>query len=124
MTPLCWLSAGSLAVNNASLILPIQNSGPDPATIVSMTLDWPNTPADQKITEIRLGGTVIDSSNYNNSPSAIPLNGTWTAGQPADRQLPANSGKDLEFVFQDPLAATGFNLTVNFDNGCSVSASR
>ncbi len=89
-----------------------------------MTLDWPNTPADQKITEINLGGTLIDTSNYNNPPSAIPLNGIWTAGQPVDRQLPANSGKDLEFVFQDPPATTGYALAVTFDNGCSVSASR
>ena len=89
-----------------------------------MTLDWPNIPKDQKILQILLGGTLIDNSNYNNSPSAIPLNGTWTAGQPADRQLPANSGKDLEFVFQDPLAPTGYALAVTFDNGCSVSATR
>jgi hypothetical protein len=123
-TPACQLSAGSLAVGGNHLRVRLDNQGSSPASILSMTLDWPDTPASQKIKDIHLGGNTIDNSNYNSPPSQIPLNGTWSAGHPADRRLSANSQETLDFGFQDPLPATGYNLAINFDNGCSVSASR
>ncbi len=90
-----------------------------------MTLNWPHTPASQKILEIHLDGTVIDRSNYTKPPSNIPLGGLWTGtGPPTDRLVPGNTSKALEFAFQDELAATGYSLTIQFDNGCSASASR
>ena len=122
--PLCQFGAANLGASGASLTVQIQNNGSTPATIASMILNWPHTPASQKILEIHLGGIVIDRSNYTKPPSSIPLAGLWTgSGQAADRMVPANTSKPLEFLFQDELPSTGYNLTIQFDNGCSVSAS-
>jgi len=71
-----------------------------------------------------LGGTQIDGSAYNSSPSNIPAGGNWTVG-PASRQLASGAGANLQFRFalrlQQP---TGYAVTVNFDNGCAVSANK
>ncbi len=125
LVPVCQFNAANLGASGTSLTAQIQNNGPAPATIASMTLNWPHTPASQKIMEIHLGGAVIDRSNYTKPPSSIPLGGLWTGTGPAtDRLVPGNTSKALEFVFQNELGPTGYSLTIQFDNGCSASASR
>lgn len=117
----CQQTAGSISINSNILRLPVQNNGAGTVTITDITVAWPEIPPSQKIKEVRLGGTTIDSSNYTSSPSSIPMGGTWTTPI-GDRQLSASSGKDLDILFQDTLQASGYSVTVNFDNGCSVSA--
>jgi len=104
------------------LKLPVQNNnGTGTVTITGITVSWPKMPSSQKIREVKFGGAIIDSSNYTASPSSIPVDAIWTT-QIGDRQLSAFSSKDLDITFQDALQAGGYSVTVNFDNGCSVSA--
>ena len=120
----CTVSAGGIAINSLALTLPLQNTGGSPVTIATITIAWPNVPASQAIMSVSLAGQQIDSSRYNNTPSQIPSGGIWTVGSPANRQLPPGSAKDLTFQFRLNPSATGYTLTVKFDNGCSVTASR
>jgi hypothetical protein len=119
----CAVAAGSINLGGTALALTVQNAGGTPVTISAITIDWPKTPSSQKIREIHLSGVLIDTANYTQSPSHIPVGGVWLTGQASDRTLPAGSARSLEFSFQDPLQPAGYGVTVTFDNGCSAHAS-
>jgi hypothetical protein len=121
--PACQLAAGTATTNARNLHVPIQNNGASTVTVISIVISWPQG-GGQQLRSVWFGGTQIDGTTYITSPSNIPAGGTWTMGQPADRQLAAGAGKDLQFTFRRVLPPTGYAVTVNFDNGCSVSANK
>jgi len=91
-------------------------------TIGSVTVTWIEAPPSQKLRKIFVGATQVWTGTDNNSPSNIPSEGAWS-GTGTDRQIGAGGSQLLTFEFQDALQASGYSLTVNFDNGCSTSAS-
>ncbi|HKZ69076.1 MAG TPA: hypothetical protein VJ020_03295, partial [Anaerolineales bacterium] len=118
----CQQTAGSIDISGDKLTLPVQNNGSTLVTISTINITWNKDPSSQKIREVLLDSTTIDSFNYTLSPSNIPVGGWVTPPQ-----LPAASAKNLVFQFQDPLNTTisfTYTVTVNFDNGCSVNATK
>jgi len=115
----CALSSTGISfLSTLELAVTIQNNGAA-GTISNISIVWPETPPAQQLRVIRFAGSVIWDSVDNNSPSSLPAEGAWAGG---DRLLPTSGVKELRFEFHKELAASGFNLTVTFDNGCSVSA--
>jgi hypothetical protein len=116
----CALTSTAISFPGAQeLAVTIQNNGAA-GTISDIFIAWPETPPAQQLRVIRFAGSVIWDSVDNNSPSSLPAERAWAGG---DRSLPSSSVKELRFEFHKELAASGFSLTVTFDNGCSVSAS-
>jgi hypothetical protein len=79
------------------------------------------TPAGQQVNTVWFAGKIIDTTNYAASPSSIPA-GAWSSPA-SDRVLSAGSTRFLLIIFQDNLQASGYTLSVDFDNGCTVTAS-
>jgi hypothetical protein len=94
----------------------ISNSTGGDITMNTVVADWDNV-ADpsQRIEEVQLGGTIINSSNLNNPPVTIS---SWTS-----TPLIGNGQNPvLLFNFSNSLLP-GNSITVNFTNGCQVQGS-
>lgn len=118
----CQQTAGSIGISGDRLTLPVQNNGSTLVTISTINITWNKDTSSQKIQAVLLDSTTIDSANYASPPSNIPVGGWVTPPQ-----LPAVSAKNLVFQFQNLLNTTfsfTYTVTVNFDNGCSVNATK
>jgi hypothetical protein len=94
----------------------LQNSSGIDLELMRAQIDWPQ--ANDAIFNVFLGGTAIWSSQDLVPPTIIS---TWL-GTPADRRV--NGVVRLEFFFGTQAAASGYDLSVRFSNGCEVSAAR
>ncbi len=121
-TPGCALTTNGIQIAGQKINLIIANNGASPATIMTISLNWPETPPFQELTEIKFGGAAIIDANDTQPPSDFPAEAAWI-GEVNDRQVKAFSSRLLEFLFQDNLQSTGYSVTISFDNGCAVSAS-
>jgi serine/threonine-protein kinase len=117
----CAITGGALAINGNELAWPLTNAGANTATITAIDLNWPDTPPPQRLSEVFVGGTRISNSKDNQPPSALPAEVPWVDG--AARSLAPGATEALRFLFRDPLPATGFSVSVTFDNGCALNVS-
>ena len=118
--PIC----SQVALYNAGLTGPrvfweIDNGSGSDLTISSLQLSWPS-PNDQ-LERVLLSWLMIWDGSA--SPPATTISSGWTGGG-GRRTVPANSDRILTFRFDEDAAASGYNLTVMFTNGCSKSRSR
>ncbi|MCK4901248.1 MAG: hypothetical protein KAS38_20865, partial [Anaerolineales bacterium] len=121
------LSTLGLYANSPKLSLTVFNTHPIaiPVVVTGITVNWSDSPPQQKLQSVNFGGVNIWSGNDNNPPSYLPSEGGWVPGTTAaDRQLdpgnPATNRKDLVFFFSEnlDLAFSNYFVTVHFDNGC------
>jgi hypothetical protein len=121
------LSTLGLYANSPKLSLTVYNTHPNaiPVVVTGITINWSDSPPQQKLNSVTFGGVNIWSGNDNNPPSYLPSEGGWKPGTTAaDRQLnpgnPATNQKDLVFFFAEnlDLAFSNYFVTVYFDNGC------
>jgi hypothetical protein len=92
----------------------IRNNSGSRITIESLNLDWPAS--NDALFNVFLNGTMIWGGEDLDPPTSIS---SWIGGSGA-REV--NTSADLEFAFGASAAGSGYNLRVNFDNGCQVSS--
>jgi hypothetical protein len=119
-TPGCALSASALNLAGDELRTDVTNAGPLAATLIRLSATWVDDPSSQALRRIELSGLQIFSGTDPDSPSTLPDERNWD-GAPADRQFGPNSSRDLRLEFREPLAPGAYSLTLEFDNGCSVT---
>jgi hypothetical protein len=101
----------------------ISNNSGSPVQMTRLTLHWP-TSENGDLKEFLFGGQQIFDIQVATSPAVIPDAYPWKEGKEEFRILGAASTKTLEFRFDWGAAATGYNVTVIFDSGCSVGVSQ
>jgi hypothetical protein len=112
-SPCSLINSGPLSSSGDQLSMSIQNNSGGSITIQTVNANWDNvTTPSQKISESRLGGTLINSSVYNNPPVTIS---SWIAST----DIGNGQNPTLLFQFSDALTP-GNSITVNFSNGCQV----
>lgn len=93
----------------------LSNDNSTPAMITQIELSWPK--ANEVIFNAFLNGRVIWSGGDLVPPSFMT---TWF-GDPSDRIVEGNTR--LEFLFGTSAVSSGYDLQLDFDNGCTVSTS-
>ena len=92
------------------------NNSTSLVTISSISLNWPE--ANSSLDKIFLGtGKIWDGDA---APPSATINSGWTA---ASRNINGNTTLRIEFTFIETTAPTGYNLGINFTNGCSINKS-
>lgn len=117
----CNISGGGLSASGTDLSISVQNNMSTTVTIASVSVTWIETPSSQKLRWILVGAIQVWMGPDNNSPSDIPSEGAWS-GLVSDRQIGAGASQSITFIFMNTLQASGYSLTLNFDNGCTLSA--
>ena len=84
-----------------------------PSAITRISLTWPKQ--NVAVFNAFLEGDLIWSGGDLVSPTIVT---NWT-GDFSDRQVLGNTR--LEFLFGDDAASSGYEITVDLDNGCSVT---
>lgn len=120
--PACLVNAGSINVSGDSLTLALTNNGGSALTINGLSVNWPSSPS-QQLNSVTLGSTTLWKGVDNHPPSTFPDEFAWLASA-GDRQIPAGGTRTLTLVFRETLEASGYNVTVTFQAGCQVSASK
>jgi hypothetical protein len=131
-TPVCSLVTAGATLDNPSglntLTVDITNNCGATITISSMQVVW-DTIVAAKFNFVYLGlpadmTTRIANPNDSASPSNFPSPDPF-AGLITSRQIANGSTLTLTLEFQNNLSSDlGYSVSVTFDNGCSVSASR
>jgi hypothetical protein len=93
-------------------MLDVSNLNVVSVNITRIYLDWP--PANDELKKVRLGFNTIWDNGDSNPPTVI------TSGWDGPRAIPALTTRTLTFEFDDPAQDTGYSLSVEFDNSCSV----
>lgn len=119
-TPACGTYGTFQLPSGTKLDLQLQNNGGTTVTVTSIFFVWPATNSELRI--VKMGGNTIWNAVDTTSPTDI-LSSQWI-GATTDRQISPSSLKIMQFTFKTSAASVGYNITVNFDNGCTVNASR
>jgi hypothetical protein len=65
-------------------------------------------------------GNIIWSGNETTSPTII----TGFEGSESDRLIADNTVRNITFRFFRNVASSGYHITIEFDSGCSITASK
>ena len=120
-TPGCSVAGGLLVFNNDKLQWNLANNSIVDIQIISIFVDWVDSPSNQKVDRIKLDGNEIFHQHLETPPSNITSGWNSNASR---RILSANSAEILEIDFGTTLVQSGISMTVGFDLGCSVSISQ
>jgi hypothetical protein len=114
--PCSQITLSNFSSSGDQLTMNISNSTGGDITMNTVVADWDNV-ADpsQRIEEVQLGGTIINSSNLNNPPVTIS---SWTS-----TPLIGNGQNPVLFFNFSNSLLPGNSITVNFTNGCQVQGS-
>ena len=94
----------------------VTNNGDMPLVIKRITITWPA--ANGVLDEVKRDGDVIHKGNFN-APSAVITSG-WD-GDPGKRTVEPGQTDELKFKFKNNAANGDYVITLDFDQGCSVS---
>ena len=109
------LANGGVGISGNEVGWEITNGASSTAiTITRITLDWPA--ANDEIKKVRLGEATIWTKRDDAPPTDIQ--GDWAG----NRVLVGGESKSLKFEFTAQPALSGYDLTVEFDAGCQISA--
>jgi hypothetical protein len=123
-TASCNLTAGDINADDTSqrMWFTITNNSGGTVMISSISAIWPESPNDA-LNEVLFGNQQIYNTQDDASPTNIPAEYGWVGGSETARQINDGETKTLEFRFDQGAAAMGYDVTVVFDNGCSVNVS-
>jgi len=86
--------------------------------VTSLSFTWPDVPAaTQSLNWIYMDGWTVWNAGDAEPPTDIS---SWI-GFPEYRNVPPASA--IRFSFMQNLLTTGFNISVTFENGCSLTTS-
>jgi hypothetical protein len=96
--------------------LNITNNYTSKIVLTSIAISWPSENGD--LEKIKLGAATIWNGEAS-SPAAITLTGPANA-----RNIGIGKTEALAFIFDEGAAGSGYNVTLTFDVGCTLNASR
>jgi hypothetical protein len=70
-----------------------------------------------------MSGSLIWNAVDDTSPTGI-TSGQWLPGSAEMRSVPSGSARIMQFEFEKTALDTGYNISVSFDNGCTLNANR
>ena len=95
----------------------VTNNGDMPLVIKRITITWPT--ANGLLDEVRRDADVVHRGNFN-APSAVITSG-WD-GAASKRTVGVGQTDELKFIFKNKAATNAdYTITLDFDQGCSVS---
>ena len=95
----------------------VTNNGDMPLVIKRITITWPT--ANGLLDEVRRDADVVHKGNFN-APSAVITSG-WDGGA-SKRTVDVGQTDELKFIFKNKAATNAdYTITLDFDQGCSVS---
>jgi hypothetical protein len=109
-----------MSISGQEMDMTITNNGSTLVTITGINVNWPDTPESQTVNEVKFNSVTIVNSSDPQPPSDYPSEKNWTGTQ-SDRELAVSESKLLVLLFQDNLQASGYSITITFDNGCTLS---
>ena len=112
--PCAGLISAGFMVNGSEANWEIVNGGLSGVTISRILLDWPA--ANLELKKVRLAGSQIWNAGDDSPTTDIQ------SGWKGNRSLSAGAAKELSFEFGVAAAASGYDLLVEFDSGCQISA--
>jgi hypothetical protein len=98
----------------------ITNNGDTVAAITGINVNWPDTPVSQAMSEVTFNGVTIVNADDPQPPSDFPSEKNWVGTQ-SDLELATSDSKLLVLLFTEDFQASGYSITVTFDNGCTLS---
>ena len=108
-------SLAGFSVNGAAVSVGLHNDGDSYIRITGIVVDWPAL--NGGLLEIHLGGETIWSNGDLLPPTAVTSG--WDS---PNRIVQAGQAEPLTFVFQLPARPSGYSLSVQLNNECSLSA--
>ena len=108
------LSSGSFEVNGSEVTWQLANGGQNGMALTGLVLDWPTANASLK--KVRLGGSLIWNKGDDAPETEIQ------SGWKGNRNLPAGVDKPLSFEFGASAESSSYNLVLDFDSGCQLTA--
>ena len=113
INPCSQVTLSNFSPSSNQLTMNISNSTGANINIQTIDANWDNvTDPSQRIQEIRLAGTIINSTVQNNPPVTIS---SWTSS------TTIGNGQNPQLLFQYANSIiAGTSITVYFDNGCQV----
>ena len=88
--------------------------------ITRIKIDWPKNHEIQKLEFVKTSATIWDEGDAT-PPTTIT---GFKEGSEGLRQIPHGASQDITFRFFRSIGITGYQITIDFDNGCSVTATQ
>jgi hypothetical protein len=121
ITPVCNISGTLLDPGDGVVVvMNVSNNSGVPITITRISIAWPQTsPPIQRLVQVSTDN-VIWSGVEITSPTII----TSFEGSESYRQIEHNSVQNVNFRFFRNVESSGYQITIEFNTGCSISASK
>jgi hypothetical protein len=114
----CSLSANFFDLVGNKIDVRVNNGGQVKVIVTGVTLDWPAE--NEELKEVQMDGRTIWTGTDDAPPSSIS---EWS-GDVGLRVIGPGSSGELRFIFKRAIAAVGYAVAIQFDNGCTVTANR
>lgn len=116
--PCSMITLGTFSYSGSKIWWPLTNGTASTILLIQFDLSWPFA---ENLDKAEMDGQNFwDGTAY--SPASI--NSGWSGGA-SKRQVSAGQTRQVRFDFdQDPVPATGYSVTLTFDNGCVISDSQ
>jgi len=108
------LAHGDIEISNKEVSWEISNGGSAAITITHVVLDWPVL--NEELKKVRLSDSAI--WNKRDDFPATDIQSDWLG----NRVLLGGESRPLKFEFVVAAAASGYDLLVEFDAGCQITA--
>ena len=114
----CSLSANFFDLVGNKIDVRVNNGGQVKVIVTGVTLDWPAE--NEELKEVQMDGRTIWTGTDDAPPSSLS---EWS-GDVGLRVIGPGSSGELRFIFKRAIAAVGYAVAIQFDNGCSATANR
>lgn len=102
------------------VVMDVRNNSGVSIIITRIEIHWPQSyPENQVLEHVRTNG-IIWLGEDDESPSIIDS----FIGSESLRQIQHNTDQHITFRFKRNVSFTGYQITIDFDNGCSVTATK
>jgi hypothetical protein len=123
-TPVCNITGWILPIDPVNpgvrVVMNVSNNSGFTITITRIKIDWPKNHDFQKLELVETSNTIWDKGDAT-PPTTIT---DFKEGSEGLRQIPHGASQDITFRFFRAIGLTGYQITIDFDNGCSVTATK
>ena len=119
VTPVCNISGVIFEPGDGvEVVMDVSNNSGMTITITAIEVHWPQTtPPIQRFQRVFTNGTIW-VGDETTSPTVIT---NFVEGSESLRQIQENTNQNIRFRFFRNVESSGYQITINFDNGCSVT---
>ncbi len=110
------LRAGLFTTGGDTVSVAVFNEGADTLFVKTLLLEWPAE--NGRLLEAAFGGSKIAAPDDPSPATLLPDESNWIDG--GNRGLAAKANKALNFKFANQASASGYTLTLTFENGCQL----